>query len=80
MEYQIVSCYAGRTGSVGYTYGFPTPEEFQDFLDKILSYAGYDTGTEVITEDKIVTLSTCVNSNRNYRYLVHGKLVKKMEN
>lgn len=80
MEYQIVSCYAGRNGSVGYTYGFPTPEEFQDFLDKILSYAGYDTGTEVTTEDKIVTLSTCVNSNRNYRYLVHGKLVKKMEN
>ncbi len=80
LEYQIVSCYAGRIGSIGYTHGFPEPEDFQEFLDQILSYAGYDTGTEVTTEDKIVTLSTCVNSNRNYRYLVHGKLTRKIEN
>ena len=79
LEYRIVSCYAGRTGSVGYTYRFPKQEDFQDFLEKILSYAVYDTGTEVTDTDHIVTLSTCVNSDRNYRYLVHGKLEKKIE-
>lgn len=80
LEYQIVSCYAGRIGSVGYTYGFPEQEDFQMFLEKILSYAGYDTGVKVTTEDRIVTLSTCVNSNRDYRYLIHGKLVQKIVN
>lgn len=80
LEYQIVSCYAGRTWGIGYTYQFPTPEDFQDFINKIRSYAGYDTGTEVGVEDRIVTLSTCVNSSRDYRYLVHGKLIRKKRN
>lgn len=80
LEYRVVSCYAGRTGSVGYTYRFPEQEDFQDFLEKIISYAAYDTGTEVMDTDHIVTLSTCVNSDRNYRYLVHGKLERKIIN
>ncbi len=80
LEYQIISCYAGRIGSVGYTYGFPEQEDFQVFLEQILSCAGYDTGVNVTTEDRIVTLSTCVNSNRDYRYLIHGKLVQKIVN
>ena len=80
LEYQIISCYAGRISGIGYTYRFSEPADFQEFLDGILSYAEYDTRVEVTTEDQIVTLSTCVNSNRNYRYLIHGKLAKKMEN
>ena len=50
------------------------PEDFQIFLDTVSSYGDYDTGTELSVTDRIVTLSTCVNSRRNYRYLVHGKL------
>lgn len=80
LEYRIFSCYAGRTWGIGYTYHFPDPEEFQDFIDKIRSYAGYGTGTEADVKDNIVTLSTCVNSKRDYRYLVHGKLVRKIRN
>lgn len=80
LEYQIVSCYAGRNGSIGYTYSFPEIEDFQEFLNIIRSYAGYDTGTDVGDSNQIVTLSTCVNSDGNYRYLVHGKLVQKMRN
>lgn len=80
LQYQIVSCYAGRTGSIGYMYGFPEQGDFDEFLERIVSYAGYDTGVKVKTEDTVVTLSTCVNSSRDYRYLVHGKLVKKIVN
>lgn len=75
LEYRIFSCYAGRTGSEGYIYRFPEEEDFQTFLDRVSSYAAYDTGTELVVTDKVVTLSTCVSSNRNYRYLVHGKLI-----
>lgn len=80
LEYQIISCYAGRNGSIGYTYSFPEAEAFQKFLNTILSYAGYDTETEVTDSDHIVTLSTCVNTDRNYRYLVHGKLIQRIQN
>lgn len=74
LKYRIFSCYAGRTGSEGYRYHFPEAEDFQTFLDTVSSYGDYDTGTELLATDRIVTLSTCVNSRRNYRYLVHGKL------
>ena len=74
LKYRIFSCYAGRTGSEGYRYHFPEEEDFQTFLDTVSSYRDYDTGTELSATDRIVTLSTCVNSRRNYRYLVHGKL------
>ena len=74
LKYRIFSCYAGRTGSEGYRYHFPEEEDFQIFLDMVSSYGDYDTGTELSVTDRIVTLSTCVNSRRNYRYLVHGKL------
>ena len=47
---------------------------------KIRSYAGYDTGVEVAETDRVVTLSTCVSSRRDYRYIVHGKLKKVMDN
>ena len=80
LKYQIISCYAGRNGSIGYTYSFPEPEDFQKFVDTLLSYSGYDTGVTVTDSDHIVTLSTCVNTDRNYRYLVHGKLVQKIQN
>lgn len=78
LEYQVFSCYAARTASIGYTYKFPTPEDFQHFLEQIKAYAGYDTGIQAAGTDKIVTLSTCVNSNRDYRYLIHGKLIRKI--
>ena len=80
LEYQIISCYAGRNGSIGYTYSFPEPEDFQKFVDTVLSYSGYDTGVIINDSDHIVTLSTCVNTDRNYRYLVHGKLIQKIQN
>ncbi|MEY8482556.1 class B sortase [Lachnospiraceae bacterium 48-21] len=80
LEYQIISCYAGRNGSTGYTYSFPKPKDFRKFADTVLSYSAYDTGAVVTDTDKIVTLSTCVNTDRNYRYLVHGKMIKKILN
>lgn len=80
LKYQIFSCYAGSVGSEAYTYEFPKIKEFQAFLQTIQSYAAYDTGTEIEGTERVVTLSTCVNTNRNYRYLIHGILEKEKEN
>lgn len=78
LEYRVLSCYAARIGSIGYTYKFPIKEDFKNFLEQIQSYASYDTGVRASDTDQIVTLSTCVNSNRDYRYLVHGRLEQKI--
>ena len=78
LVYQIFSCYAGQTGSSAYTYAFSDVNEFRSFVETIRGYAGYDTKVEITESDKIVTLSTCVNSRRDYRYLVHGKLIQKI--
>ena len=80
LKYQIFSCYAGYVGSEAYTYAFPEETDFQNFLERIRSYAGYDTGVEVGETDRVVTLSTCVSSRRDYRYIVHGKLIEEIAN
>ncbi len=79
-EYRIFSCYAGRTGGSAYIYRFQEKEAFGAFLQDICRYADYQTGIEVSENDRIVTLSTCVNSARDYRYIVHGKLNKSESN
>lgn len=83
LKYQIFSCYCGQIGSMGYTYAFPQKAAFQDFLDALQSYASYGTDIQAGITDHIVTLSTCVNTDRDYRYLIHGKLIcrkKEKEN
>lgn len=77
LQYQIFSCYAGRVGSEAYYYEFPYLEDYASFLHQIQSYAEYDTRVEVRDTDRVVTLSTCTNTNRNYRYLVHGVLLRE---
>lgn len=80
LKYQIFSSYAGQVGSDAYTYEFPQETDFDNFLKRIQSYAGYDTGVEVHTTDRVVTLSTCVSSRRDYRFIVHGKLTEEIVN
>ena len=80
LKYQIFSCYAGYVRSQAYTYSFPEESDFEIFLGQIRSYAGYDTSVEVGKTDRVVTLSTCVSSRRDYRYIVHGKLKEVMDN
>ena len=78
-EYQIFSCYAAPTDYPAYTYDFPTSEDYEVFLETLQRSAEYNTGTTVTREDQVVTLSTCVNTRKDYRYLVHGKLKQKIK-
>lgn len=78
-EYQIFSCYAAPTDHPAYTYDFPMSEDYEVFLETLQRSAAYDTGTTVTKEDQVVTLSTCVNTRKDYRYLIHGKLKQKVK-
>ena len=61
------------------TYDFPTSEDYEVFLETLQRSAEYNTGMTVTKEDQVVTLSTCVNTRKDYRYLVHGKLKQKIK-
>lgn len=78
-EYQIFSCYEAPTDHPAYTYAFADSEDYGVFLETLQRSAMYDTGTTVTRENQIVTLSTCVNTRKDYRYLVHGKLKQKIK-
>lgn len=79
LVYQIVSCYIGKINSSAYTYSFNTENDINEFFDVICQNSLYDINMQLNSNDKIVTLSTCVNSNKNNRFLIHGKLETKVK-
>ena len=42
------------------------------------SYSKWEQGISVSEKDRVITLSTCVNTRKDYRYLVHGRLDQKI--
>ena len=77
-EYHIFSCYAAPVNHVAYTYSFTDVKDYQKFLAVIQASSEYDTGISVSEKDRVITLSTCVNTRKDYRYLVHGRLDQKI--
>ena len=71
-------CYAAPVNNAAYTYSFPDVKDYQDFLGVIQASSEYDTGISVSEKDRVITLSTCVNTRKDYRYLVHGRLDQKI--
>ena len=55
---------------------FNNKDDFSIFVSTLKSRSNYDFGVEVGKEDKIITLSTCTDDNKN-RNVVHAKLIKK---
>lgn len=50
-------------------------ESFQEFINTIKNRSVYNFNTDITTDDKILTLSTCDNTGTK-RVVVHAKLVK----
>lgn len=77
--YHIFSCYSGKTESEAYTYRFSNIDGFLTFLTTIQEKALYKTMVPLMEDSRVVTLSTCVNTSRNHRFIVHGVLNKPIE-
>ncbi len=73
-EYQVFSSYTTSPVSTTYTVGFGSDEEYMDYINRMISWSEADYGVDVTAQDKIITLSTCVNNNQQ-RYVVHAKRV-----
>jgi len=52
-----------------------TPEQFNEYIQKVKEKALYDTGVSAEYGDKLITLSTCEYSNKNGRLVLVAKKV-----
>lgn len=77
-KYQVFSYHvADATGKI-YRVSFEDENALEDYL-KLAKQSSYlDTGVEVGTSDKTITLSTCT-SNESSRFVVHAKYVGDVE-
>lgn len=74
-SWQIISVYKIPAESYYITVDFNSDEEYSEFLDTITKRSIHNFNTEITTNDKILTLSTCYNDD--IRMVVHAKLIKK---
>lgn len=74
LYYQVFSVYKVKTETYYTKNDFKTDEEYQNFLNKITKRSVYDFKTDVTTDDKLLTLSTC-DDNKAYRIVLHAKLM-----
>ena len=73
--WQVFSVYTIPTETYYITTNFGSKDSHQKFLDTILGRSVYDFKTNVNTDDKVLTLSTCLNDE--VKVVLHAKLIKK---
>lgn len=75
-KYQIFAAYQVTTDSDTYTFAFEDDAAYEAYLSKILMRSAYNTGVTVGAGDEIVTLSTCTNTGKQIRFVVHAKRIE----
>ena len=78
MKWKVFSIYSIDVTSDYLYINFENDENYQNFIDLIKSRSNYQFNTEVTTNDKILTLSTCLDNDK--RLVVHAVLVTSDEN
>lgn len=78
MTWKVFSIYNIEVTSDYLYTKFNTNEEYQKFINLIKDRSNFKFDTEVTTQDKILTLSTCLDNNR--RLVVHAVLQKDTKN
>lgn len=74
-RYQIFSVHEVKVTSNFFKTFLTNGEEYSQYVAEAKKDSRYDTGVEVTGEDKIVTLSTCTASGKDWRLLVQAKLI-----
>ena len=77
--YLVYSAYQYDDRHILNSFNMDDDYSFRDYLDSTLVerpyYCNVREGIELTTDDRILTLSTCMNGGGNVRYLVQGVLV-----
>ena len=75
LVYKVFSLYVIPTTSDYLYINFDNLDNYQAFLDKIIKRSYYNFETEVNSNNRIITLSTCYNKKE--KLVIHGKLIKE---
>ena len=79
LTYKIFAAVTYSDAYIPFSFDFTTDEGYQEFLDSVYESKNmsnqFADDVEVTTDDRIITLSTCVGSQPNKRYLVLAVLV-----
>ena len=76
--WQVFAVYTIPAESYYLRHNFENDEDYLTFLETIKSRSKYDFNVDLDENDKILTLSTCLDYNGN-RIVLHAKLVKSVE-
>ena len=83
LKYQIISCYEYDDRHLMGTYDFSNEEIYAEYLEEIMKprsmYTMIREDVELTTEDRIVTLSTCIANKPNNRRLLQAVLIEEIE-
>lgn len=83
LKYQIIACYEYDDRHLLGSFDFHDEAVFAEYLEDIMNprsmYAMIREGVKLTTEDKLVTLSTCVANKPNNRRLLQAVLVEEIE-
>lgn len=74
-QYQIFSVHESKVDSGMFRIFQENSEEFAQYVVEAKEASRYDIDIPVSGSDKIVTLSTCTASGKNWRLLIHAKMV-----
>jgi len=74
--YEIFSVYTIGPEIYYLQNNFDNDDDFYEFATTLKERSIYDFGVKIDNTDKIITLSTCTEDNKN-RNVVHAKLIKK---
>ena len=78
LTYKIYAAYRYDNRHILNSFDFKDEKVFAEYLEMTknpkTTMRNIDTGVELTSESKIITLSTCI-TNDNYRYLVQGVLI-----
>lgn len=75
--YEVFSIYSIEPEDYYINTIFNTDEEYITFLQTIKNRSIYNYNTEVNVNDKVLTLSSCLDSYNQKRVVLHAKLVDK---
>lgn len=83
LTYEIINCYEYDDRHLLGSFDFSDEEVYAEYLEEIMNprsmYTMVREGIELSTEDRLVTLSTCVANKPNNRRLLQAVLVEETE-
>ncbi|MFI3177165.1 MAG: class B sortase [Eubacteriales bacterium] len=79
LTYEIFAAYVYDDRHILYSFDFADEKVYADYLEGIFERRSMsdnlNTSIEITSEDKVITLTTCISNQPNNRYLVQGVLL-----